>query len=58
MIVDLEKKEQDIVTELEKTTFPELRVLIVSEMRKELRDQLRQDEAAMKNVLEKFKIAV
>jgi hypothetical protein len=58
MIVDLEKKEQDIVTELEKTTFPELRVLIVSEMRKELRDQLKQDEAAMKNVLEKFKIAV
>jgi hypothetical protein len=58
MIVNLEKKERDLlVTELEKTTIPELRVLIASGMRKELRDELKQDEVALKNVLEKLKMA-
>ena len=58
MIVNLEKKERDLlVTELEKTTIPELRVLIASGMRKELRDELKEDEAALKNVLEKLKLA-
>jgi len=58
MIVNLEKKERDLlVTELEKITIPELRVLIASGMRKELRDELKQDKAALKNVLEKLKMA-
>jgi len=51
-------KERDLlVTELEKTTIPELRVLIASGMRKELRDELKQDEVALKNALEKLKMA-
>ena len=51
-------KERDLlVTELEKTTIPELRVLIASGLRKELRDELKQDEVALKNVLEKLKMA-
>jgi hypothetical protein len=45
MIVNLEKKDRDLlVTEMEKTTILELR------------DELKQDEAALKNVLEKLKI--
>jgi hypothetical protein len=57
-VVNLEKKERDpLVTELEKSTIPELRVLITLGMRKELRDELKQDEAALKNVLEKLKMA-
>ena len=58
MIINLEKKERDLlVTELEKTTIPEIRLLIASGMRMELRDELKQDEAALKNVLEKLKMA-
>ena len=58
MIVNLEKKERDLlVTELEETTIPEIRVLIASGMRKDNRDELKQDEAALKNVLEKLKMA-
>ena len=58
MIVNLEKKERDLlVTELEETTIPELRVLIASGMRKDNRDELKQDEAALKNLLEKLKMA-
>lgn len=58
MIVNLEKKERDLlVTELEETTIPEIRVLIASGMRKELRDELKEDEIALKNVLEKLKMA-
>jgi hypothetical protein len=57
MIVNLGKKERDLlVTELEKTTIPELKVLIVSGMRKDLRDELKEDEIALKNVLEKLKM--
>jgi hypothetical protein len=57
-VVNLEKKERDLlVTELEKSTIPELRVLITSGMRKELRDELKQDVAALKSVLEKLKMA-
>jgi hypothetical protein len=58
MIVNLDKTERDLlVTELEETTIPELRGLIASGMRKELRDELKQDEVALKSVLEKLKIA-
>jgi hypothetical protein len=58
MIVNLDKTERDLlVTELEETTIPELRGMIASGMRKELRDELKRDEDALKNVLEKLKIA-
>lgn len=58
MIVNLEKKERDLlVTELEETTIPEIRVLIASGMRKDNRDELKQDEVALKNILEKLKMA-
>jgi hypothetical protein len=58
MIVNLEKKERDLlITELEETTIPELRGLIASGMRKQLRDELKQDEEALKTVLEKLKLA-
>jgi hypothetical protein len=58
MIVNLEKKERDLlVTELEETTIPQIRVLIASGMRKDSRDELKQNEAALKNILEKLKIA-
>jgi hypothetical protein len=58
MIVNLDKTERDLlVTELEETTIPELRGMIASGMRKELRDDLKRDEVALKNVLEKLKIA-
>ncbi len=58
MIVNLERKERDLlVTELEKTTIPELRLLIGSGLRKDDREELKQDEAALKSVLEKLKMA-
>lgn len=58
MIVNLEKKERDLlVTELEKSIIPELRGIIASKMRKVDRDELKEDEAALKNVLEKLKMA-
>jgi len=58
MIVDLNNKERDLlVTELEKSVIPELRGLIASGMRKADRDDLKEDEAALKNVLEKLKMA-
>lgn len=61
MIIDLNKKERDLlVTELEKSIIPELRGIIVSgmRMRKTDRDDLKkEDEAALKNVLEKLKMA-
>jgi hypothetical protein len=58
MIVNLEKKERDLlVAELEETTIPQLRVLIASGMRKDNRDELKQDETALKNILEKLKMA-
>jgi hypothetical protein len=58
MIVNIDKAERDLlVTELEETTIPELRGLIASGMRKELRDELKENEIALKNVLEKLKIA-
>ena len=58
MIVNLDKRERDLlVTELEETTIPELRVLIGSGLRKDDRDELKEDEVALKTVLEKLKMA-
>ena len=58
MNVNLNVKEKELlVTELEKTTIPELRVMIASVMKKELRDELKQDEEVLKGLLEKLKIA-
>lgn len=58
MIINLEKTERDLlVTELEETTIPELRMLIASGMRKNSRDELKLNEVALKNFLEKLKMA-
>jgi hypothetical protein len=58
MIVNLDEKERELlVTELEETTIPELRVLIASGMRKNNRDELKKDEVVLKNLLAKLKIA-
>lgn len=58
MNVNLNMKEKDLlITELEKTTIPELRGMIASGMKKELRDELKQDEEVLKGLLEKLKIA-
>jgi hypothetical protein len=58
MNVNLEKNERDLlITELEESTIPEIRVLIASGMRKVHRDELKKDEVALKNVLEKLKMA-
>ena len=58
MIVNLDKKERDLlVTELEQSIIPELRGIIASGMKKTDRDDLKEDKAALKNVLEKLKLA-
>jgi hypothetical protein len=58
MLVNLEKAERDLlIAELEKTTIPDLRFMIATGMRKNLRDELKQDEVALKNILEKLKMA-
>jgi hypothetical protein len=58
MIINIDKKERDLlVTELEETTIPQIRELVASGMRKKSRDELKQDEAVLKGVLEKLKLA-
>jgi hypothetical protein len=59
MIVDLDKKERDLlVEELEHTTIPQLKELIGSgSLRKKGRDELKEDEAVLKTVVEKLKKA-
>jgi hypothetical protein len=59
MIIDLEKKERDLlVEELEKTTIPQIRELVASgSMRKKNRDEMKEDEVALKALLEKLKKA-
>jgi len=58
MNVNLNIKEKELlVNELEETTIPDLRVMIASGMKKELRDELKQDEVVLKGLLEKLKIA-
>ena len=49
MMVDLNTKEKELlITELEETTIPELRVLIASKMRMDSREELKQDEVVLK----------
>ena len=58
MIVNLDKRERDLlVEELEETTIPQIRELVASGMRKKSRDELKMDEAVLKNLLEKLKMA-
>jgi hypothetical protein len=58
MIVNLDKRERDLlVQELEETTIPQIRELVASGMRKNSRDELKMDEAVLKTVLEKLKMA-
>lgn len=58
MNVNLDKDERDLlVTELEKTTIPQIRELIASGMRKKSRDELKEDEAVLKKLLQKLKMA-
>ncbi len=58
MLVNLEKREVDLlVDELEKAAIPEIRTLVASGMRKISRDELKEDEALLKGVLDKLKKA-
>jgi hypothetical protein len=59
MIVNLEKKELELlVAELEGTAIPQIRELIASgSMRKDSRDEMKEDEVALKTLLEKLKKA-
>jgi hypothetical protein len=58
MVVTLDKIERDLlVSELEGTTIPDLRMMIASGMRKNLREELKQDEEALKSLLGKLKSA-
>ncbi len=59
IVVNLEKKERDLlVNELEETAIPQIRELIASgSMRKKSRDELKDDEVALKMLLEKLKKA-
>jgi hypothetical protein len=58
MLINLDKRERDLlVSELEETTIPQLRELVASGMRKENRDELKEDEAVLKTLLEKLKMA-
>jgi len=59
IVVNLEQKERDLlVNELEGTAIPQIRELIASgSLRKDGRDELKQDEVALKSLLEKLKKA-
>ncbi len=59
MMIDLNAKEKDLlVKELEKTTIPDIRVLIASgSLRKISRDELKEEEVVLKGLLEKLKLA-
>jgi len=59
MIVNLEERERNLlVTELEETAIPQIRELIASgSLRKNNRDELKQDEVALKVLVEKLKKA-
>jgi len=58
MMVDLNTKEKELlITELENTTIPEIRVLVASKMRLDSREELKQDEVVLKGLLDKLKKA-
>jgi hypothetical protein len=57
MKVELDKKEVDLlVSELE-SIIPELRGLIASGMRKNLRDDIRKDKVMLLEIVQKLKMA-
>ncbi len=58
MVVNIDKTERELlVNELEGSTIPDLRFMIASGMRKNLRDELKKDEVALKSLLLKLKTA-
>jgi hypothetical protein len=57
MIVNLEKKERDLLVEELESAIPNIRELIASGMRKKSRDELKEDEVVLKTVLDKLKKA-
>ncbi len=59
MMIDLNAKEKELlVTELEKTAIPDIRILIASgSMRKHSRDELKEEEVVLKDLLNKLKLA-
>lgn len=59
MIVNLDEKERDLlVVELEKSTIPQIRELIASgSMRKNSREEMKQEEVMLKTLVEKLKKA-
>lgn len=59
MMIDLNAKEKELlVTELEKTAIPDIRMLIASgSMRKRSRDELKEEEVVLKDLLNKLKLA-
>jgi hypothetical protein len=58
MVINLDKRELELlIDELEKTTIPQIRELVASGMRKISRDELKEDEAVLKGMLEKLKMA-
>jgi len=58
MVVNIDKTERDLlINELEESTIPDLRFMIASGMRKDLRDELKRDEVALKSLLTKLKAA-
>ncbi len=59
MMIDLNTKEKELlVTELEKTAIPDIRMLIASgSMRKRSRDELKEEEVVLKDLLNKLKLA-
>ncbi len=59
MTIDLSREEKDLlVTELEKTAIPDIRMLITSgSLRKISRDELKEEEVILKHLLEKLKLA-
>ena len=59
MKIELESKERDmIVDELEHTAIPQIRELIASgSLRKNGRDELKEEEIVLKNMVEKLRKA-
>ncbi len=58
MMVDLNVREKELlITELEKSAIPDIRLLIASKMRKNSREELKQDEVVLKGLLDKLKKA-
>ncbi len=59
MTIELNSKEKELlISELERTAIPDLRILIASgSMRKNSREELKQEEVVLKGLLEKIRLA-